>query len=280
MNKTKRWAGLLALVLALVFTGCSKEEKANILGITLPESVQILKGETLVLEPTISTDTPVGPEFLQEAMEGPELRWVTADPGVVTVSVTGLLTAFSTGETTVTLTTQDGAVQAVTNVVVYVPATEIIAEDMVLTTLDTTAELQYQVLPEGSKEQPEITVSGDCVSLDGTTLTVNHSGAADITIRMGETEKTIHVTVGLAPKELSIRNQGLSVGSTHNLFVWDGLGDYVEAEVGIDYTFTSEDPSIATIDENGQIKGVSRGQTTITVQNELGQSASAMVTVN
>ena len=53
----------------------------------------------------------------------------------------------------------------------------------------------------------------------------------------------------------------------------------IRDRVGTEYTYTSADENTATVDENGVVTGVAAGETTITVENELGQKTDCKVVV-
>ena len=140
--------------------------------------------------------------------------------------------------------------------------------------------MEYTLLPEGAKaEKMEFAVADESVvTVKDGDLVVVAAGETELTITADGVEKTVTVTVQQAPEKLTVEDMELEVGATADIIVDTGLED-VEAEVGTEYTYTSADENTATVDENGVVTGVAAGETTITVENELGQKTDCKVVV-
>ena len=126
----------------------------------------------------------------------------------------------------------------------------------------------------------------DIVSVDETTgrITANEEGSAIITVYVVGQESvkdTCEVTVSnevadTVDIKLNTSNVKINVGETYNLkytLTPKNVSDY-------SIQYESEDESVATVDDNGHVRGVGAGTTTVTVRETVhGVEASATVTV-
>ena len=76
--------------------------------------------------------------------------------------------------------------------------------------------------------------------------------------------------------ELKAEDMEIMAGKTAQV---DVVTEGEDITVGMEYSYTSGDEKIATVDENGVVTGVAAGETTITVENELGQEITCNVVV-
>ena len=278
MMKMKKFLMLLtvAAIALMCFTGCGS---AKITGITLDE-ITLEKGESVTLNAEFVADkADIDAETLNKAIEKLGVTFTVADESIAALDGTTLI-ALAAGETTVTVSSADGALSATAKVVVQAVVEGIEAEDILLNTADEIAAVEYTLLPEGAKaEKMEFAVADESVvTVKDGDLVVVAAGETELTITADGVEKTVTVTVQQAPEKLTVEDMELEVGATADIIVDTGLED-VEAEVGTEYTYTSADENTATVDENGVVTGVAAGETTITVENELGQKTDCKVVV-
>ena len=278
MMKMKKFLMLLtvAAIALMCFTGCGS---AKITGITL-DDITLEKGESVTLNAEFVADkADIDAETLNKAIEKLGVTFTVADESIAALDGTTLI-ALAAGETTVTVSSADGALSATAKVVVQAVVEGIEAEDILLNTADEIAAVEYTLLPEGAKaEKMEFAVADESVvTVKDGDLVVVAAGETELTITADGVEKTVTVTVQQAPEKLTVEDMELEVGATADIIVDTGLED-VEAEVGTEYTYTSADENTATVDENGVVTGVAAGETTITVENELGQKTDCKVVV-
>lgn len=76
----------------------------------------------------------------------------------------------------------------------------------------------------------------------------------------------VNSVVGVTGVELSVQSFGMVVGETRTLMATVSPTNATDKEV----TWTSADPSIAEVDESGTVRGISDGNTTITVTTDDG----------
>lgn len=107
-------------------------------------------------------------------------------------------------------------------------------------------------------------------------VTAKTTGSAIISIKTynGKTAKC-KVTVKKAPKKVTLKpsSGSINVGATAKFTVKLPGGSAGS------YTFTSSNPAVATVSNNGTVTGVSAGTTTITVTTYNGRTAKATLTV-
>ena len=278
MTKMKKFLVLLtvAAVALMCFTGCGS---AKITGITL-DDITLEKGESVTLNAEFVADkADIDAETLNKAIEKLGVTFTVADEIIAALDGTTLI-ALAAGETTVTVSSADGALSATAKVVVQAVVEGIEAEDILLNTADEIAAVEYTLLPEGAKaEKMEFAVADESVvTVKDGDLVVVAAGKTELKITADGVEKTVTVTVQQAPEKLTVEDMELEVGATADIIVDTGLED-VEAEVGTEYTYTSADEKIATVDENGTVTAVAAGETEIAVENELGQKTTCNVVV-
>ena len=79
-----------------------------------------------------------------------------------------------------------------------------------------------------------------------------------------------------APVELKVEDMEIVAGKTAQV---DVAVEGEDITVGMEYSYTTGDEDVATVDENGVVTAVAAGETTITVENELGQKTTCNVVV-
>ena len=154
---------------------------------------------------------------------------------------------------------------------------EIQADDIMLTTLDKTHDIEYLLLPESCADH-EVTLEivGNCVSLEGHTLTVLQPGLSTLTIMCDRTEKAVDVNVKKALEELIPEEPSLELAAGENSEIRIKIGD---AKAGVNFTYQSRDPEIASVSRGGTVKALQTGSTVITVTSDLNIQTQIPVTV-
>lgn len=267
-------AALIAALFLLCLTGCGA---VKITAMELSAELTLVKGDTFQLEPNFIADREdAGAEAILEAAKGLTLNWSSSDEKVATVDANGLVTAVSGGSAQITASVQDTELQSVCSVSVTVPIESIEAKDIVLNTVKNTAEIEYEILPKDADVEAVRFELADPTIADikGSELTALTAGTTELKITADGIEKTVTVTVQQAPAELSAEDISLTVGGTADIRIDTG-----DAEVGTEFTYTSGDETVATVDENGTVTAVSAGETVVTAKNDLGQTCEIKVNV-
>lgn len=215
------------------------------------------------------------------------VAWTSRDPGVASVSSTGLVTAVAPGTATVVATVEGRTATA--SVLVRAARVSVAAVAVAPATASVPAgsAVQLTATPRdaGGNALTDRVVawssSNESVASVSSTGRVLGTAPGTATIRAtsegvtGTATVTVTQVVRVSPTTLALRDRGTS-NRTGQLTATDQTGRVLlPAEV----TWTSSNPAIATVDGTGLVRGVSTGTATITVTSK-GASATAMVTVS
>lgn len=271
----------LVLAFALSLTACG----VNITSVGLPTDLTLDKGATEQLAASYGTEDEATEDKIAEAAAKLTLEWVSSDENVVTVDQAGLVTAVGPGEADVTVSIKDGNLQSVCHITVNVPLEGLEVENtagLVINGEDS-MKLDHVLTPADATDVSVAYSSSDetvaTVSADGVITAVGNGECVVTTTATAdgaEFKAETAVKVDTAPVSLSLEDTTLTVGYSGSLSV------SVEGEditVGTNYTWSSSDESIVTVDEEGSIKGAGIGSATVTATNDVGQSVSCDVTV-
>ena len=250
---------------------------APVAGIAISEPTAILMpGETAQLHhsfvPVDPTDTAV--------------TWTSTDASVATVSATGSITAVSVGTATISVTSHDGGKIASIPVRVSTSVESVSLDaDAFTVGVGGARRLVATVLPSNASLARVTWSSSDpavaSVGPDGT-VTGLSTGTSTITVTTtdGSFTATSVATVGEARPVTAVSldetDLWMTLDSTSSLRATISPADASNTSI----TWSSADPSVATVDANGLIISTGRGTTTITATTvDGGFSASATIAV-
>lgn len=228
--------------------------------------VMLNKGTTHQLNATL----------LPEGTSDTTVTWKTSNPEVATVSKDGTVTAIAGGAAIITATSANGKTDSC-NVVVTSPVESVTldAEELVLN-VGQVQRLLATILPVDANNQEMVWSSSDLsvVTVDGTgAVNALKTGTAVITVTTvdGYFTASCNVTVKNVVTEITFESEGsdLEQGKTLQLLP---IFNPVDADEPI-LTWTTSDPAIATVDENGLVTAVGLGDAVITVTTENGVTA-------
>lgn len=220
------------------------------------------------------------------------VKWTSSDTKVATVDQSGKVTAVAAGNATVTVTTEDGGKTAscavtVTAAAVKVTGVTLDPASLELTEGDT-AKLSATVKPDNATNKGvtwSVSPAGIVtVGADGT-VTALKEGAATVTVTTsdGGFKAECAVTVKAKPPAV-IPVESVTLDKTSLELKTDAGGIKLTATVGPDsatdktVTWTSSDPSVVSVDENGNLTVHKAGDVTITAAAG-GKSADCAVRV-
>lgn len=240
-------------------------------------SISILIGEnykfTETVKPIDAFDTSV--------------TWSSSDTSVATVDQNGNVNGKSAGKTTIKVTANDGSgVIGKCEVTVTIPVSSIsINKDYAVIMKDSTLDLNVSVLPANANNK-SVTWSSDNTSIatvdESGRVTAKSAGTAIITATAndGSNKSDIcEVIVVLPVTSITINPAKVKIiaGETYRLTA------IIEPEnaYNSNITWSSDNTSIATVDQNGNVKGKSAGKTIIkaTAKDGSGVVARCEVTV-
>ena len=227
-------------------------------------SLELTEGETATLIATVKPDNAVDKT----------VTWSSSNPWVATVDQNGEITALRSGEATITATA--GGKYAYCSLVVKNKEIVITVESV---TLDKTslelfegevAMLYATVLPWNAPDKTVTWTSSNpsvaTVDQDGR-VTALHEGTATITAKAGD--KTATCTVFVKMRDIPV----YWIGLDHNyLELKEGETTTIIATVKPDnatnktVTWSSSDPSVATVDQNGRVTALHEGTAAITAK--------------
>jgi uncharacterized protein YjdB len=215
------------------------------------------------------------------------ITWQSNDETIATVDNTGRVVGKKAGNTTVTGTLSNGMSVTVDVKVIIIPVESISIDKTSLNIKkgDSTT-LNVVVNPTDSTEitDPEWE-SGDSTiaTVDATgKVTGKKAGSTTIKATMGDKEASIPVVVREVPlEEIAVANleKKVEVDRPLQLVITENPGNPDGTTDEVTYTYESSDETIATVDAQGVVKGVSKGKATITVRSSNGLETTVEIEV-
>lgn len=228
----------------------------SVTGITLDKSsISLIEGEEAIIEATVKPDDATDKT----------VTWNSSDESVAMVDG-GKVKALSAG--TAVITAMAGSISAICKVVVnrIVPVTDIsISPSTLNLDRNTSAMLTAIVCPSDATEKSVIweSLSPAVASVDQTGMvTTLAKGTAIIKARIGAVEGDCTVTVFVSVLSVTLNKNSLLLGkgSTETLIATVNPVDADDNKV----IWTSSNPSVATVGENGMVTAIAEGEARIT----------------
>jgi uncharacterized protein YjdB len=249
--------------------------------------------ETLTIEPVniyVLTATELVYKITPDDADNQTLTYTSSNPQIATVNNTGIVTGISSGSTEIIVETTDGSNISVTvpvNILKkdFIPCTSlkiepssvsIVSLDVVqLVSTITPNDADIQILTYTS-QNPEI-------------ATVNNTGivtgiSPGTTIVVVETTDGSNFSVNV-DVNIIVYCEKLTI-SPSSITIQPGLSAYLISTItppnatNQTLTYTSSNPQIATVNSTGMVKGISVGNTEVTVQTTDGSNLSVSVLVD
>ena len=244
-----------------------------------PAADTLLAGDTLRLSAEAA-------DANGHAVADAEFAWVSSDTLVAIVDESGLVTGAGAGEVTVTATSSGVTGSAELTVVAPAPTTVAVTPDTVaFTAFGQTARLAAEVRDQAGRVMTGVTItwsSGDTavVVVDSAGLaTAVGRGTTVIAARAGEASGEAVMTVMQSVGAVTVTPDAdtVAIGDTLRLLAeaYDENGHRVDEAT---FTWSSNRPSVATVDGSGLVTGIAEGRTTITAAAG-DASGTAVVTV-
>ncbi|WP_317854885.1 Ig-like domain-containing protein [Chakrabartyella piscis] len=267
------------------------------------KGVSIDNGEVTIFEnKTYTLYANLNPSYATNQ----NVTWESSNPSVATVDSDGVVTAIKEGSTTITVTTADGGFQTHTTITVVEP---ILVTGITLTpdipqpdtdnseanpkilALSSGIEMLASVVPDNATEQDVLWSVSDptilSVTTEGKVYAVG-SGTAYVTatttdVNLAE-QFSASYWINVPNESYPVKSVSLDLNAT-TIYMGEA-GTQLVASVYPSYadntnvSWSSENESIATVDQNGWVTPVSAGYVTITVKTEEnGFTASCYVSV-
>ena len=246
-----------------------------------PESVNLTSiGETVQLTARVLDANDM-------EIQGAQLTWTSEDPTVATVDDQGVVTARMNGETQVTVSWEDLSASVTVTVTVeqQVHGILVAPQTVHFATAGETKEIFVLVIDADDMAIPdaELTWTSENPAVatvdDQGVVTARMEGVTRVTVTSGGHSVHVMVIVG-TPTTLVVSTESVRLTAIGETFypiakVYDAYNMEIP---GADLTWTSEDPTVATVDEYGEVTARMNGQTIVTVTWE-DMSDSIAVTV-
>ena len=238
-----------------------------------PEPVAVesvtLNATTLTLEPG-KTDMTLTATVTPDNADDRTVAWSSSDTAIATVSEDGTVTAVSIGEASITA--QAGGKEATCTVTVkqiLIAVENVTLDETTLTLMrGDTGKLTATVTPDNADDKTVLWSSSNAsvATVDGNgTVTAVSKGTATITAQAGGKTATCAVTVNPIPVEnvtLNVTTLTLAPNMTKTLTATVNPDDADDKTV----TWSSSNPSVATVSNDGMVTAVKVGAATITAQ--------------
>ncbi len=248
----------------------------NVSGLSLDVTSKSLEeGESFSLSATVTPVTATDKSVI----------WTSSNTAVATVDQSGKVTAVKAGSATIIAKTADGGKSA-TCVVTVIARVASVSLNKGEITLDEgeSQTLVATVSPDNATDKSVSWTSSDTavatVDQNGKVTAVK-AGSATITVKTTDGGKTatcaVTVIARVASVSLNKGNITLNIGETATLVATVSPDNATDKSV----SWTSSDPAVATVDQNGKVTAVKAGNATITVKSTDGdKTATCAVTVN
>ena len=234
-----------------------------------------LSSETLQLEAAISPS---------DAFQ--EVSWSSSDTNVATVSTSGIVTPKGVGEATITATTTDGSnLTATCTITVLPPLATSIELNKTNATLETgkTLQLSATISPSNASQEKEWTSSNLSVATvdeNGLVTAINEGNATIIVSTkdgsgMSASCEISVVSIYASAMSLNQSSVNMHFGESSQL-----VATITPSDASQEVTWTSSDPSVVTVDEDGLLFANGLGQATITATTNATTSNGTNLTAN
>ena len=254
---------------------CQVTVSVKVKGVDLDQKdITINVGNTIALKANINPDVA----------SDKTVEWTSSDTSVATVDKDGVVRGVKTGSTTITAKTNDGGFEASCTVNVINAVMGItISDNSIMLYPNKTKQLKASVTPADADNQSIVWESSDddVATVNATGLVTSVApGTATITAKSvdGEYTATCTVTVGkhVSSVILSDTELTMAAGTTETLYATVMPLSAFNKNV----TWVSTNPKVATVDEDGNVKALKAGTTTVIAYCEDGDvTASCVVTV-
>ena len=275
--------GLLLFSAAMALSLAACGESITGAAMELPETME--KGETLPIttEYTYSSGQTPDAAAIEKLVNKLGLSYTTSDPDILTVDENGNLVAVTAGTADVTMASKDGKISETKTIHVVVSPTGIEMPETFQMSMDQPEDaFTASVVPEDATDAKITYTSGDTdvltVAEDGT-ITALKDGEATVTATIDGTELKSECVVTVLPSAekitLSSTKLTLKPDASEQL-TYTVFPENADTSHKVWY---SSDESIATVDEDGNIKGVKDGTCEISLAMA-DQNATCKVTVS
>jgi hypothetical protein len=286
---------LPALLLPLILAGCNKVQAISIQPVSGSVTLSAV-GQTAQFKAIATEQFGSAPPTTSDITDA--VVWSVSNPGVATISSTGLATAVGAGYTQITA--ESGGITATSDMTVTIPATAtaggaivsiavIPGTQSVSSPTQTSQFIAIGTTASGATENvtsqvtwssssPQIATIGAATGLatavgqGSTTITALYTNTAGGTVEVGTA--SFSVTGGTTEKYTAVAitpgSQSLSASGQSGQFIALGTSGTTGLQTDVTNSpqikWSSSIPSVATVTASGQVTGTSVGTSTITAE--------------
>ena len=265
-------AALCALSLTVLSLGCTPKEEPivdiAVSGVSLsPGSLELEVGQTATITATVNPSNATNKT----------VSWSSSNPSVATVSG-GKVTAVATGSATITATA--GGKSATCPVTVKSKVVNVtgvtLSQSSATLEIGETVTLTATVAPSDATDKTVTWSTSDAkvATVEGGKVTAVAEGSATITAAAGGKSATCSVTVKTATVEatdITVDKDDVMIGVGESFTITATV--IPENATDKTVTWSSSDPSVATVDANGKVTGVAPGHASIMAQTSNAKTA-------
>lgn len=257
--------GSTKIIITENFTGISKTINVNVT--QGPSSIKIVGNSKVSLGNT----TQLSINHLPQETALPYITWSTSDANIATINENGLVTGISTGTVTINAKTSND-LKSTFELTVIKPADNVnLIEDNINLKINNGKSLQYKLTPDDSSIEDITWTSSDedIVSVDENGYIYGKKlGKATITAKLSNNKfDTCEVTVYMPIDNIEFEKNDIKLAKGYtqkmNLIISPTDATYK------DFIWTSSNPNIATVDDQGVVKGISSGNSIITATSKV-----------
>ena len=209
------------------------------------------------------------------------INWESSDTGVATVDANGKVTAVSVGSTAITATAADGSGKSATcSVTVNAKPTYTITADVTpsvagTATADKTTAAAGAIVTLTATANPGYRFTGWTSSNEGVTFDDPSSVSTTFTMPAGDVSVTAQFEKVVTSVSLNKNTLELYAGQSETLIATVTPDDATNQNV----TWSSDNETVATVDNSGNVTAVAAGNATITAMADGGKTATCVVQV-
>ena len=234
----------------------------------------------------VGDSTSLTAEVKPEETTDKNVTYISSDESIATVDKNGKVTALSAGETgtaTVVITARSacGSVESQCTFTVKQQITDIVAEEKLVIELGDSYSFEPTVLPENAFDKTVTYISSDedILTVENGVIITHSTGSAQVKLvsACGKVEKICDVEIIVLPSQIEMDdNIRIEKNDTYTLTPELSPENVTQTKI----VYSSDDESVASVDENGVITAHKNGTAVIKAETEKeGLFAECVVTV-
>lgn len=285
MKKIKKIITLvtLAACAALMLCSCGNKKALASISVASPINLQLGESKQVELTGVLRDGTTVTGDELAAILERKGLRFESMADSVASIDANGRLTANGHGTTEISIYSQNNRLTAGAVVNVVEPLQGFELDDIYASTKSELVQVEYTTIPENADAGTvTVTVGDESIARvdENNNIIPIAAGTTTVTISSDKgPSKTVNFKVTEAPKKLYADDLYVEIGETKSINVYTDVEGLEAGEGGTKYTFENGSNAICAVNVNGEVTGITVGESTVKIQNEYGLETEATTPV-